>query len=93
MSVRTNQQLKEAIANLKVTVEDRVKWALGLRIVTDDIVDSKAHVSDVGDKSNLTTSTKTNLVAAINEVDNDIAGIEADNITLKIYKVSNFATQ
>lgn len=93
MSVRTNQQLKEAIANLKVTVEDRVKWALGLRIVNDDIVDSKAHVNDVGDKSNLTTSVKTNLVAAVNEVDNDIAGIEADNITLKIYKVSNFATQ
>lgn len=93
MSVRTNQQLKEAIANLKVTVEDRVKWALGLRIVTDDIVDSKAHVNDVGDKANLTTSNKTNLVAAINEVDNDIAGVEADNITLKIYKVSNFATQ
>lgn len=93
MSVRTNQQLKEAIANLKVTVEDRVKWALGLRIVNEDIVDSKAHVNDVGDKNNLTTSVKTNLVAALNEVDNDIAGIEADNITLKIYKVSNFATQ
>lgn len=46
----------------------------------------------VGDISSLQTTNKDSIVSAINEVDNAVAGIQTDNVTLTIYKVSNFGT-
>lgn len=45
-----------------------------------------------GDVSALLTADKSNIVAAVNEIDNGLSSLAADNTTIAIYKVSNFAT-
>lgn len=47
---------------------------------------------ELGDLNNLTTSDKSSAVNAINEVSNDVLSLSQDQITLSIFKVSNYAT-
>lgn len=48
--------------------------------------------ADVGDKATLTTVAKTTIVAAVNEVKGTLDSQSSDQITLKIFKVSNYGT-
>jgi hypothetical protein len=48
--------------------------------------------SKVGDLDELNTSNKSNIVAAINEIETDLANIAQDQTTLRIFKVSNYGT-
>lgn len=48
--------------------------------------------ADLGNKATLTTEDKTNLVAAVNEVKGTLDSQSSDQITLKIFKVSNYGT-
>lgn len=49
-------------------------------------------LDNVGDLGDLQTSNKDNLVEAINEVETDVANSSQDQITLRIFKVSNYGT-
>lgn len=51
-----------------------------------------AKYTDTGDKNNLLTTNKNTIVEGINEVYTDVSNLSQDNITLKIFKVSNYAT-
>ncbi len=55
-------------------------------------MDRFAKKSEVGELENLQTTSKENIVAATNELDNEVSQLQTDNITLSIYKVSNYAT-
>jgi len=46
----------------------------------------------VGDKALLTTDDKTTIVNAVNEIEGEVSNLASDNVTLSIYKTSNFAT-
>lgn len=55
-------------------------------------MDRFAKSSEVGELEDLQTDNKENIVEAVNEVDTAVASIQADNITVSIYKISNYAT-
>ena len=48
--------------------------------------------SESGKREDLQTDEKDTIVGAINEIDNGLSNIQTDNITVSIYKISNFAT-
>jgi hypothetical protein len=55
-------------------------------------MDRFSKTSEVGKPEDLQTTDKTNVVAAVNELDNEVTAIQTDNITVSIYKISNYAT-
>ena len=48
--------------------------------------------SEVGELEDLQTTNKESIVAATNELENEVAAIQTDNVTVSIYKISNYAT-
>lgn len=48
--------------------------------------------ADLGDKAGLITDDRLTVVGAVNEVKGTLNSIESDQITLKIFKISNYAT-
>lgn len=56
-----------------------------------DYVTQASFVDAVGDKATLTTVDKNNLVEAINEVAENVASINQDNVILKIFKKTNYS--
>ena len=56
-----------------------------------DYVTRAAFVDVVGDKTSLLTNDKNNLVEAINEVSENVAGLNQDNVILKIFKKTNYS--
>lgn len=61
---------------------------------TNEVIDYEkfALKADLGNRNNLTTEDKTTLVAATNEVKGQLNSILSDQITLKIFKISNYGT-
>jgi hypothetical protein len=55
-----------------------------------DYLTKSQFIDVVGDKSQLSTSAKNNLVDAINEVNTSIGSINQENVILKIFKKSNY---
>lgn len=45
----------------------------------------------IGNKADLVTNDKSNIVAAVNEVSETLSGLEQDNVILKIFKKSNYS--
>jgi hypothetical protein len=56
-----------------------------------DYVTQATFTDTVGDKTALVTDDKNNLVEAINEVAEDIASLNQDNVILKIFKKTNYS--
>jgi hypothetical protein len=56
-----------------------------------DYVTQADFVDTVGDKTTLATTDKNNLVEAINEVAENVAGLSQDNVILKIFKKTNYS--
>jgi hypothetical protein len=48
--------------------------------------------SEVGELEDLQTTNKNSLVEATNELENEVSAIQTDNVTVSIYKISNYAT-
>lgn len=63
-------------------------------MTTNEVKGIASQVTDgtVGSLNDLNTTSKANVVAAVNEIEVEVSGIQADNVTLTIYKVSNFGT-
>lgn len=55
-------------------------------------MDRFAKSSEVGELEDLQTTNKGSLVAATNELENEVTAIQTDNITVSIYKISNYGT-
>jgi hypothetical protein len=51
-----------------------------------------AKTSEVGKLEDLNTTEKETVVGAVNELENEVSAIQTDNITVSIYKISNYAT-
>lgn len=56
-----------------------------------DYVTQAVFVDVVGDKTTLLTGNKNNLVGAINEVSENVAALNQDNVILKIFKKTNYS--
>jgi len=56
-----------------------------------DYVTKADFVDTIGDKTTLTTNDKNNLVEAINEVAENVASLNKDNVILKIFKKTNYS--
>lgn len=56
-----------------------------------DYVTQASFVDTIGDKATLTTVDKNNLVEALNEVVENVASINQDNVILKIFKKTNYS--
>ena len=56
-----------------------------------DYVTQSNFIDTVGDKTTLATDDKNNLVEAINEVVENVASLNQDNVILKIFKKSNYS--
>lgn len=56
-----------------------------------DYVTQAGFIDVVGDKTTLLTGNKNNLVGAINEVSENVAGLDQDNVILKIFKKTNYS--
>lgn len=79
----------------EITDKALLRWMIvGDATFQNQVVDYEkfALKADVGDKATLTTEVKTNLVAAVNEVKGTLNSQSSDQITLKIFKVSNYGT-
>lgn len=56
-----------------------------------DYVTEAEFADTIGDKTTLVTDDKNNLVEAINEVAENVAGLNQDNVILKIFKKTNYS--